>query len=462
MFGDKKGINKSEATDVVKGLGEKIASWGWKGGLVFLVLLIIFNSYGYNNGGVTTRVQEPIFGHSWIKEEGYYGKVPFLSKTREFNKNGTIASTDNPPLIEASGITVVPTVAQFADSYEMRFEWSMRYELPTTDEDLEFMYQKLKSQDNMLANTIMPFGQTMFTDSVNQMLGGDFAQGGKNALRTLVDNQTQYGMYQTKVVRTKVARGEGEGSNSVLGGASTDLEITEVVYLEDGSGKKLRTPLSIGAYGIKIVPNSFQIVENKPVGRLVQYIETKQNNQKLQIEQDEKQKILAKKAQTAQLQGEMDLVTRTNELNIKKEEAIIAMEQQVEQAKLQAAKETVERQKVSDLAIIDKNREQQIATANEGIQKANYNASKFEAQAALELGLAEAKIAGAKLKAKQDNKTIYLAELNRDTIIAQAKYMTQTKLDAPDTVIINGGQGSSSNTTADLLNVKLLQDVTSK
>ena len=438
-------------------LGSKVKSWGWKLGVGIITVIILFNSYGYNDGGVTTRIQEPLIGHTWIKEEGYYGKIPFFSKTREFNKNGTIASTDNSALIEASGIHVTPTVAQFADSYEMRFEWSMRYELPTSDEALEFMYQKLKSQGNMLANTLMPFGQTMFTDSVNQMLGGDFAQGGKNALRTLVDNQTQYGMYQTKVERKKVSRGTGEGSNNVLGGASTDLEITKVVYLEDGSGKKIRTPLSISQYGIKIVPNSFQIVENDPVGRLVQYIETKQNNQRLQIEQDEKQKILAKQAQTSQLEGEKRLVERTNELNIKKQEAIIVMQQQVEQAKLQAEKETVEREKVAALAIIDKDRELQIASANEGIQKANYNAAKYEAQATLELGLAEARVAKEKLAAKQSNKEIYLAELALEEAKAIAEVLPHVNITSPQVVMSSGGSGG--NAVSDLLSTKLVQDV---
>lgn len=423
---------------------------------VFMALVVMLSSYGYNEGGMYTRVQQPVAGYKWVKEEGYYGKIPFFSKEKKWNKNGTIASTDNEPLIEASGITVPPTTAQFADSYEMRFEWSMRYELPTSDEDLEFMYQKLKSQENMLANTIMPFGQTLFTDSVNQMLGGDFAQGGKNALRTIVDNQSQNGMYQTKVERIKVSRGTGEGSNNVLGGASTDLEITKVVYLEDGAGKRLRTPLSIAQYGLKIVPNSFQIVENKPTGRLVDYIKTKQDNQRLQIEQDEKQKILAKQAQTSQLEGEKRLVERTNVLNINKQEAIIAMEQQVEQAKLQADKEKVERQKVADLAVIDKTRELQIAKANEGIQKANASAAKYEAQAIRETGFAEAEVNKAKLQAKQSNKEIYLAELALEEAKAIATVLPNVKIQTPQ--IVMGGNGGG-NQVSDLLSTKLVQDV---
>lgn len=438
----------------MKDMMSKVKGFGVKGAIGVAVGVTLMSSYGYNEGGVYTRLQQPMIGHTWVKEEGFYPKMPFLSKTKEFNKNGTIASTDNSPLIEASGITVSPTIAQFADSYEMRFEWSMRYELPSTDDNLEFMYQKLKNEDNMLANTLMPFGQTMFTDSVNQMLGQDFAQGGKNALRTLVDNQTQNGMYQTKVVRTPVARDSGEGSNSVLGGASTDMLITEVKYLEDDAGKKLRTPLSIASYKLKIVANSFQIVENKAVGRLTAFMETKQKNQQLQLDQDEKQKILAKKAQTAQLQGEMDLITRTNELNIKKEEAIIAMEQQVAQAGLQAEKEVVEREKVASLAIIDKNTQLQEAEANQGIQRANYEASVYEAKAIKQVGFAEAAVKKADYQAI--DKAILISNNNRDVAIAM--YKSNINIDMPDYVNI-GGEAANQTSVEQMSTLKMLEQL---
>lgn len=461
MFDNNKNLGTQQEESNMERILDKVFDNIGKTTAGIILFFVLLGCFEYNQGGMVTRVQQPILGYKWVKEEGYYLKLPMVSKLKEFNKYGTIASTDNEPLKEASSISVVPTVAPFADSYEMRFEWSMRYELPVDDEGLEFMYQKLKSQENMLANTVMPFGQTLFTDSVNQMLGSDFAQGGKNALKTLVDNQSQYGMYQTKVEKVKVSRGTGEGSNNVLGGAQTDLEVTKVTYIKDDAGKRVRTPLSISAYGLKIVPNSFQIVENKPVGRLVDFITTKQENQRLQIAQDEKQKILAKQAQTAQLEGEKRLVERTNELNIQKQEKIIAMEQQVEQAKLQAEKETVEKEKVAALAIIDKQRELQIAQSNEGIQRANAIAAKHQASAIKQVGFAEAAVAEAKLRAKQNNKTIYLAELNRDIAIQQAKSMERTSLNAPNTVIVNNGD-EKANPVSDLLNVKLVRDITTK
>lgn len=230
--------------------------------------------------------------------------------------------------------------------------------------------------------------------------------------------------------------------------------ITEVKYLENSAGKKLRTPLSIASYKLKIVANSFQIVENKAVGRLTSFMETKQKNQQLQLDQDEKQKILAKKAQTAQLQGEMDLITRTNELNIKKEEAIIAMQQQVAQAGLQAEKEVVEREKVASLAIIDKNTLLQQAKAEEGIQKANATASKYKALAIKQVGFAEAAVKKADYAAI--DKAILISNNNRD--VALAMYQSNMTVNMPKYVNI-GGEAANKTSVEQMSTLKMMEQL---
>lgn len=418
-------------------------------GIILAGGIIALNSFGYNDSGVSLRLQQPMIGHKWIKEEGFYFKLPFVSRVRSYNQKGTVASSDNDNIIETASLTVPPRNLQFADSYEMRTEWSMRYEIPNSDEDLEKMHVSIKSESNLLGNTLMPFAQTLVNDSVNQMLGGQFAQGGRNALRTLIDNQSQNGMYQTKVERVKTNRTDGKGSNKVTGGtASSDLEVTKVVYLEDVNGKKLRTPLAISQYGIKIVPNSIAIIETVPQGRLVQYIDTKQKNIALQIEQDEDQKLLVKQAKTSKLRGEKDLIDKTNKLNIAKQEAIIAAERKVEEAKLQAQKETVERQKVADLAIIDKTRQLQESKANEGIQKANAVAAKYEANAIKEVGFAEAAVTQAKYKAIDPK----ILAMEVDKAKALALYQSNMVVNMP-TVVSGGSEGSNSLETMTTLKV---------
>ncbi len=448
---------QTEIYDTLKTYGKRLIL-----GLVLAVT--VMNSYNYNPGGVNSRVKQPGIGASvegelpsgvrWIKEEGFYFKIPFLSRVSEFNKNGTIASTNNEDLMDNASSVIPPMTAPFADAFQMEFEWSVRYRIAMDDIGLEAMYQELKSQEALLANTVMPFAQTLFTDSVNQMLGGDFAQGGKNSLRTLIDNQSQFGMYQTKVVKEVKSRNSGKGSNSVLGGASTDVEVTTVEYLTDAQNKLLRTPLSIEQYGIKIVPNSFQIIENRAVGRLITYIDNKQRNLELQIKQDEDQKLLVKQAKTEQLKGEKDLVTKTNKLNIQKQEAIIAGERRVAEAELAAKKEVVERQKVADLAIIDKTRQLQESKANEGIQKANAIAAKHEGAAIKEVGFAEAAVTQAKYKAIDKD----ILKLEVDKATALALYQSNMQVQMP--LIMNSGAGGvadASGSIADMSNIKILE-----
>ena len=446
--------NNTDFTEMASKVGNKVASYGIKGVAIAVACAAAYNSVAYNPGGVSTRTQMPIFGYSWITEEGYYGKFPFITRTSEWNQRGTVAGTDLKSLVDAASIVVPPSVLQFADSYEMAVEWSMRYEIPSHDEGLEKMYTTLKSQKNMLGNTLMPFAQTLVNDSVNQMLGGDFAQGGRNALRTLIDNQSQFGMYQTKVEKVSNSRKTGKGSNEVTGGTAADnLEITKVVYLTDTSGKKLRTPLALSQYGIKIVPNSISIVETQPRGRLVNYIQKKQDNLALQIEQDENQKLLAKQAKTKQLEGEKNLVVRTNELNIEKQVAIINKEREVAEATLQAEREVVEREKVAKLAIIDKNRELQVSEANEGIQKANATAARYEAEAIKSVGFAQAAVKKADYAAI--DKDILVSNNNR--AVAEAMYKSGMNVQMPTYLNIGGGKDGAAGSIADMSNMYVMK-----
>lgn len=434
----------------------KASTFGKTAAGIAVALLIGYNSFGYNDSGVSTRLQQPMMGHTWIKEEGFYFKLPLVSKVRSYNQKGTIASSDNKSIVETASLATPPRALQFADSYEMGVEWSMRYAIPSVDADLESMHRSLKSEDNMLGNTLMPFAQTLVNDSVNQMLGGDFAQGGRNSLRTLIDNQSQNGMYQTKVERVSAGQKDGKGSNKTTGGTSaSDLEITQVVYLEDANGKKLRTPLAISQYGIKIVPNSISIIETEAIGRLVKYIDTKQKNIGLQIEQDEKQKILVKQAQTSTLQGEKELIDKTNELNISKQTAIIQAERKVEEAKLQAEKETVERQKVADLAIIDKTKQLQEAKANEGIQKANAIAAKYEATAIKEVGFAKAAVVTANYKAIDPK----ILSMEVDKAKALALYNTNMTVEMPTLYQSGGNAGGTDGNIEIMSSLKVLESL---
>lgn len=430
--------------------------------------IVVFTGMGYNDSGVSTRVQQPMFGYNWITEEGYYFKLPLVSRDRSYDQIITVAVTTNEDICNTASVCISPDRAgiPFADTYRMQLEYQMRFRIPVIESGLdeqgilkaiglEEMHGDVKSLENLRGNTLLPFAQTLVSDTANQMLATKVAQGGQNAFRTRLADQASNGMLVTTVQKVPVTA-EIADTSSDRDASTTKMGqqfITQVVVHEDDKGLALRNPTSISAYGVTLVPNSIQIIKATPVGRLVTYIDNKQKNIALQIEQEETQKLQRQKAKTAQLKGATDLVTRTNQLNIEKAEAVIAAEKRNEEAALQAEKELIEANKVKDLAVVDKARELEISTANLGIQEANYKSTKFEAQAIKEKGLAEAQVAKAKLGAKNANKEIYLAELDVEKTRLMADALPKMQITGPSVVMGAGGNGTGM--VQDLLSTSL-------
>ena len=218
-----------------------------------------------------------------------------------------------------------------------------------------------------------------------------------------------------------------------------------------------RTPAAISAYGITLVPSGINLVDYVPEPRLKEFMVQKQDRVRDRAKIVEDQENERQRAITAQLTGERERIEKQNQLLKEKDAAKIRGEQQVMEAELQAQRESIDRQKVADLAIIDKKRELQIAKDNENIQKANALAAKYEAQAIKETGFAEAEVEKAKLQAKQSNKDIYMAELELEATKAMATVLPQVKITSPQ-VVMGGGNGSG-NQVSDLLSTKLVQDI---
>lgn len=422
---------------------------GKKSVVAALCAVLTFATVNYNQSGLYTRVQSPLVGYKWVQTEGFYAKMPFLSSTKSYSQNGTVAVTDNESIIETASAYEIPRNIQFSDSYQMRLEYSFRYELSTNPDILEDMHQKVKTEQNLLGNTILPFALTLAADTAQQVEAGNFTQGGRNEFRTLMNDQSANGLFVTRVEQTAIEAEQADTESDRDAGTTKKgtQYIRKVVYIEDDQGKRLRTPLSIAEYGIKVVPDSIAIIEAEPIGRLVTYIDKKQENIALQISEEESQKLLRQQAKTAQLTGAKELVTSTNELNIAKANAIIKQEQELEVARVLAQKEIVEQEKVASLAIIDKRRELQIAKDNEGIQRANALAARYEAEAIKEKGFAEAAVDKAKYQAI--DKEVLRLEVTKATQLAL--YNSNVKVTMP--TIVGGGNEANSLETFTSLSV---------
>jgi len=123
-------------------------------------------------------------------------------------------------------------------------------------------------------------------------------------------------------------------------------------------------------------------------------------------------------------------------------------QKELEVARQVAQRQVVEQKKLQELALIDKEKELQIAKANLGIYKANSEAAMHEARAITAKGEAEARVTAAKYAALGRNKEIYLAEIDRDIAYSIYKNLENFKIEMPKNYI--GGSGDADKLTSNL------------
>jgi len=426
-------------------------------GSIFL-LTVILNSYIVVDSGETVRIQNNFTGgYEWHQQEGMKLKAPFFSRVDVYNTVSTVAVTSDSALISTSSAVRSPLLVTFADNYGGNIEASWRAKLPTSDEQLEAFHQDVKGQRNYEGNTLLTFAKDMLNLTTDQFLAQDFMQGGKGAFKQRLSDQAEHGMLVTKREKVKVS---GNTADQTLQGDRSQAKTAEqfayrVVVQTDSNGNPMRRPHSLQKYGITITQTD--LGEFVPSEDLKRYVSTIKTRERERADTIAEQRMEREKAITEQLRGDRERVTAKNAALMEKDKQVIKGQQAVELAGIQAERERVERQKVADLAKIDKQRELDIAKANEGIQKANAMAAKYEAQAIKEKGLAEAAVTKAKYQAI--DKDIKLAELGLQEAEAIAKVLPNVSIKMPEIVMTGGGEGSA---VSDLLSTKLVKDLIKK
>lgn len=426
-------------------------------GVGILALVITgLNSYTSVGGGESVRVQNNLTGNAtWYTSEGYKLKAPFMSTVHRYPQEVTVAITDNDELCDTASICGAPRQVAFADTYGITMETSFRYSLPKDPVNLENMHDKVKSVENLLGTTLLPFSADLVNYTSNQFRAEDFMQGGQNEFKSRLIDQATNGMIQTereKIIiqteRSTLDTERGEGT------ATGEQFRWEVVTKLDENGVPIRTPAAIEAYGITLVTSGINLVDYLPQPELRSFMMQKQERVRDRARIVEDQENERQKAITAQLTGERERIEKQNQLLREKDAAKVRGEQEVMQAELLAKREVVEREKEAQLAIIDKQRELQVAKDNEAIQAANAAAAKYEAQAIREKGFAEADVAKAALAAKESNKEIYLAELKLEEVKAMAEVLPKVKVDMPEIMMV-GDTGAKGSSVESLLSTSL-------
>lgn len=424
---------------------------------VVMTILSMFNSAKM---GYIYVYQNAITGQSKV----YHGpdfiiKPPFIASITEYKKDTTLSFA--PHAEEEDGYTSIndPIKVAFADTYKANLIVNARMVLPTSDDQMIALHEAFRNYPN-LVNSL--YTKTMVDVAVNtatQFTAEEIFQGGLNGLKSAIEDQSNLGVYVTERKRVKA---ESEVTDRAdAGEKKTDSKAThKQVYVwkaipkigRDGKVKRTRNPLT--QYGVQVT--QVNLAEPIPEQLLEKLLSTKKTLVAEKIASIQKQENAKTNIETSKLEGEANRVVAEQKQLVKADAEIIVLKKEVKVAEQQALKEIVEKQKEADLAVIEKGKELQIAQANEGIQKANEKAAKYEAQAKLHNGLADAKIKEAMYLAIK--KDILELEVHRDTTLAIAGNLSNFKVQMP-TYMAGGSTGGSTDSLGVLMDALSIQNL---
>jgi len=331
------------------------------------------------------------------------------------------------------------------------------------------MHKDFRSFDNLVSSLIDKTATDVVINTATQYTGEEFFLGAINQFKAAVLDQMKDGVYVTERKKVEVDEtslapvGLGQENSNML--SKQKKLVWKTVPLTDKNKKYLRQENPLAQYGISTM--QFTMGRPIPEKQLDTLLIDKKTLVADRIKTVQQQETAKEQAKTAQLMEEIERTKAKQQALKRKELAVIAIQQQVEEAEKQADKEKVEYNKTKALqlilkqqelevaefdrktAVVAKNKELDIAQANKGIQEAAYEAAQFEGKAIKEVGLAEALV----LKAKYDayNTDLYTAELQKDVSIQLYRNLGNFNVQMP-TIVSGDNSGGLPN------NLKILSD----
>lgn len=431
--------------------------------IAFFMLMSMFRTVEL---GYTDVYQNKATGNTVVYHgPDWYISPIFVGVERTYKDDTTVAFTANPEDKDKFSSVSTPIDIRFADTYEAKLPLTARFVLPSDDEHMLMVDKSFRSYKN-LVNSL--YDKTMIdvtTNTAQQFTAEEVTQGGLNALKSAISDQVNKGVYVTErkrvrveqTLKSKVGVG-GDKSRGTLN--EQEVTVWKAVPKLDRNGKIMRNENPFEKYGIQVL--QVNLADPTPEALLEKLLIAKKTSVAKKILSVQEQDNAKEDIKTAKLQGQAEREKAEQKRLIIADAEIIERKKEVQVAKLRAQREIVDREKLASLAIIDKKKELQIAKDNEGIQQANERATKFQAQAKLHIGLAEAQIKKAKYEAVVQ--PILELEVTRVTQLAKYQALKNGKglVQMPEKVIINNGGGAGvgenhSTTLEDLANIKLME-----
>lgn len=410
-------------------------------------MVLVFGTWFTTEGGYTYVVQNTLSGtYTVYTEPGTHFKVPFFTRVTEYKQAATInfsgidevgIAADNGEFTRAEGAVNVT----FADTYTGDIPVTFRFRLPRDEQAMLKIHTEFRSFENMVDALLTKNARDVIVITATQYTGEEFFQGGVNQYKVQLTDQLQNGLYQTRRTQVVVEDTSIAPVSSTNNVASQLQEVQRKVWKNviqmDGNNQPRRQESPLAEYGV--IATQVTMGKPEPSPRLNELLENKRRLVADRIAAVEQLATAEAQAQAVQQQEEIEKRRQIQIAQREKELAVIAQQQEVAVAEEEAKKQVVIRERDKLLAEIEKQRELAIAQADRDIQKAAAEAAAFQADAIREIGLAEAEVAEAQLRAKQAAKDIYMAEIQRDIANVMYPALRDVTIDMPD--FYAGGTG---------------------
>lgn len=456
-------LNNSRTQGKLSSL-KKYIKYSIYGILSVIAVLIVSSMFRAVELGYTDVYQNKATGTTTVYHGPDWYFSPILIGTERTYKDDTTVAFTNDGGDKGKFTSVnTPIDIRFADTYEAKLPLTARFVLPTDDEHILMVDKSFRSYRNLVNSLYQKTMIDVATNTAQQFTAEEVTQGGLNGLKSAIEDQVNNGVYVTerkRVVVEQATKGRLDIGVDKTTGKPVEQAVTvwKAVPKRDKDGKIIRTSNPFEKYGIKVL--QVNLADPIPEPLLEKLLVAKKSAVAKKILSVQEQDNAKEDIKTAKLKGQAMREKAEQERLIKADAEIIERKKEVKVAKLKAEKEIVDRQKLAKLAVIDKKKELQIAKDNQAIQKANEIATKYQAEAKLHIGLAEAQIKKAKYEAVR--KDILELEVKKITNLAKYEAMKNGKglVQMPDKVIINNGVDSKGKTTLeDLANLKLMNDL---
>jgi len=420
--------------------------------IVVVGLLFLSTAYFQTEAGYTYYYQNTLTGTKDVyTEPGVHFRVPWFSRVTPYKQVMTVAFGNADASRRRVTQSEMAIEVRFADTYTGEIPATFRYKLPRDKEKIATIHREFRSFDNLVYALLTKTSRDVVVNTATQYTGEEFFQGGLNQFKAALIDQLRNGIYKTERRQVEIEQmglapiGLGQEDSTQLRKAKTLVWKTIPVMGSDGKVVRLENPLDV--YGIEVTQVTIDTPAPEP--QLNKLLANKKRLVADRIKAVQEQETAKEQGKTAQLRADIERTKAKQEALKLKELAVIAKQREVEVAEKQKDKEVIEYNKRKELAVIEKSKELAIAQAELEIQKANFEASQFEAKSIREKGIAEADVLRAKYEARIP--AIYMAEIQRE--IAQIIYpnLKGIRVTMPHNVVNLGNTNNKLQTNLDVL-----------